>query len=327
MRKSGRSLRRFTLIACTLPLGLAPIGCSTNPATGRTQWDVLSRSEEIELGRAAAGELVDGYGGRVEAQALQGYCERVGAAMTPHTEADYPSLPWEFTLLDTDVINAFALPGGKVFISRGLASKLENEAQLAGILGHEIGHVTAEHADKRVGNQIALSLGVSLAAVAVSGADEEIVRVGVPVLVGTGGQLFALRFSRQEELEADRLGMRYMTRAGYNPRAQLGVMQILASESGERQTPEFLSTHPYPKTRVEHIRDLLRNEYRSAEQDPALEFHEARFESEFLRPLRAYAASRPLSPTSDRPLALSDPSGWCGVCAADASGGSGGSGE
>ncbi|MEC9372424.1 MAG: M48 family metalloprotease [Planctomycetota bacterium] len=286
-------MRLFAVALGVVSAAAALPGCATNPATGRTQWDVMSRAEEIELGEAAQGELVDGYGGRVRDESLQQYMTRVGMSMVPHTEADYPSLPWEFTLLESDVINAFALPGGKVFMTRGLAERLENEAQMAGVLGHEIGHVTAEHADKRVGNQLLISGIVIGAAVAAGQSDEDWVSAGVPLLVGAGGTAFALKFGRNEELEADALGMRYMSRAGYNPRGQLGVMQILAGASEGPRGPEFLSTHPYPETRIDRIRKRLQDEYPEADSG-RYAFYEERFESEFLAPLRRYQPTQPV---------------------------------
>jgi len=255
---------RFLVLALLGAAFLLP-ACVTNPATGRTQFNVLSREEEIALGTEASNELIPQYGGAYPDQSVQSYVDEVGARLVEHVEVEYADLPWEFTLLDSDVINAFALPGGKVFITRGLAAHFENEAQLAGVLGHEIGHVTAEHIDKRVANQTLVAAGVGITAVIVGeSTDEQWLRAAVPVVAGTAGQGFLLKFGRDEESESDRLGIRYMTRAGYNPRGQLGVMQVLAAASqGASRPPEFWSTHPYPQTRVDRIRRLLDEQYAS----------------------------------------------------------------
>jgi predicted Zn-dependent protease len=120
------------------------------PRDGERQFIALSRSQEIAMGTEAQPQLTEQYGGEVADQIATGYVTEVGQAMAALTEGDYPSLPWEFTLLDSDVINAFALPGGKVFLSRGLAARMRDEAQMAGVIGHEIGHVTARHINDRV---------------------------------------------------------------------------------------------------------------------------------------------------------------------------------
>lgn len=310
---------RFARCCVLLMVPLLPtslLGCTTNPATGARQFDILSRQQEIALGDEASPELIEGYGGAVQSESLQAYVTRVGSSMVPHTEADYASLPWEFTLLDTDVINAFALPGGKVFITRGLAGRMQNEAQLAGVLGHEIGHVTAEHADRRISGQLMLSLGVATAAALAGESDSDLVRAGVPLLVGTGGQVFALRFGRQEEIVADRLGMRYMSRAGYDPRSQLGVMQILGSASDGPRGPEFLSTHPHPETRIREIRKLIQREY--ADAGPSGGRFEQRYRDDFIEPLDAYLAKQPAEAgtSSTGMISPNDPARWCAACAA-----------
>ncbi|MCB9847661.1 MAG: M48 family metalloprotease [Phycisphaeraceae bacterium] len=270
--------RRLIVLTIAASL-LAPLaGCVTNAATGRRQFNSLSRAEEIQLGTEAAPQLAAEYGGPMGNASLQAYVRRVGMSMVPGVEGDYASLPWEFTLLDSDVINAFALPGGKVFITRGLAEKLDDEAELAGVLGHEIGHVTAEHADKRITSQMivaGIAIGVS---VATQDEDSEFLRVGVPALVGVGGQGFLLKFGRDEELQADGLGMRYMSRAGYDPSGQLDVMRVLAAASQGPRQPEWASTHPHPESRIKAIQQKLNNRYK----DVHGERYQNRYHNEFL---------------------------------------------
>jgi predicted Zn-dependent protease len=274
-----RKLLGVLLLSVTL---LPCIGCTTNAATGHRQFNSMSRAQEIELGTSAAPQLAAEYGGPVSDAALQAYVRRVGSSMLPYVEGDYASLPWEFTLLDSDVINAFALPGGKVFITRGLAVKLKDEAELAGVLGHEIGHVTAEHADKRVTSQMGVGLlGIGIG-VATKSQDNDFLRVGAPLLVGVGGQGFLLKFGRDEELQADGLGMRYMSRAGYDPAGQLDVMRVLQAESGGPAQPEFLGTHPLPETRIRAIEGKLGDKYKGTHG----ERHESRYRTEFLSKLK-----------------------------------------
>ncbi len=260
-------------------------GCTTNPATGRSILSTLSLSEEVALGAQASPEFMKEYGGPVPDAQLQGYVTNIGRAMAAQTEGDYPRVPWEFTLVNSDVVNAFALPGGKVFVTRGLAKKLSNEAQLAGVIGHEIGHVSAQHGNQRISQQTLFNIGMTVAAVVVSQSDNERVRqagaVGIPALQ-IGGNLVLLSYGREEELEADRLGVRYMSKVGYDPMGQLGVMQVLASLGGGQRQPEMLATHPDPQKRIEQIRALLAGEYAHTQNSPQFQLKEQEFRTQFL---------------------------------------------
>lgn len=254
-------------------------GCSTNPATGRLQFDTYSTQEEIALGNSAKPQLTKEYGGEIKDSVLRDYVTGVGTELAKHTEAYNPDLPWEFTVLDSPVINAFALPGGKVFISAGLLARMNNEAQLAGVLGHEIGHVTAQHTDERIGQALVVAGIAGAAGVAANNSDDDWAKV-VPVIVGVGGQGYLLRYNRGQELEADQLGMRYMARARYNPAGQKQVMQILEDsrvEAGGGTPPEWLSTHPYPETRIREINNLLATNFKKTQNNPEYSLHEERF--------------------------------------------------
>lgn len=317
-------LRMLAPIALLSVLVLLPAGgCSTNAATGRSVLTLMSRDEEIRLGSEAAPQFTEEFGGRVTSDALQQYVAAIGRRMAAETESHNPTLPWEFTLLDSNVVNAFALPGGKVFITRGLAKELTNEAQMAGVLGHEIGHVTAQHGNQRISSQLLYNAGLVVTAVIVSSSDNRTVRdvgaVGVPALA-IGGNLVLLKYGRDEELEADALGMRYMTNVGYNPRGQLEVMQTLARLSGGgSRPPEFLSTHPNPESRVERIQKALQDKYAFTQGNAGYGFFEERYRKDFLAPLgtlpppKAHGGAR--VPGAGE-VTLAPAAGWCGVCAA-----------
>ncbi len=294
----------FALVAL---LG-ALAGCVTNEATGRSQFNSLSREEEIALGDEAKGPLTEEYGGKVNKPDLQAYVTEVGTKMLPGTEGEYKTMPWEFTLLDSEVINAFALPGGKVFITRGLASKMTNEAQLAGVLGHEIGHVTAEHADKRISSQLIFTGILVGVAVAAGTSDDSAVAAGVPLLVGVGGTGFLMKFGREEELEADRLGVRYMTRAGYDPMGQVQVMEVLKEASKGAGQPEFMSTHPLPETRIERLKKLISEKYAQTQGNPEYQLYEIRYEQRYLSKMAMSARGGTVV------AGLGEPAEWCGVC-------------
>lgn len=307
---------RRILVLILAALVVLPLisGCAENAATGRRSLRILTRAEEIRIGSEAAPQFTEEFGGAVPSADLQAYVTGIGARMAAITEADNPSLPWSFTLLNSDVVNAFALPGGKVFITRGLASQLTNEAQIAGVIGHEIGHVTAQHGNQRVSNQIGFNVVLTAVAIGVGlSGDKDIEAagaIGIPALA-IGGNLVLLKYGRNEEVEADALGMRYMSRVGYHPRGQLEVMQLLAKLSGGERAPEILSTHPHPETRIERIRASLARDYANTDGDPAFQFHQERYRTQFLSRLSALPVAG-----SARRFVLASPGSWCATCAA-----------
>lgn len=298
-------------------------GCSTNLATGKKQLNVMSVQEEIALGNQAMPDLVTEYGGVVPDTILTKYVSKVGEHLSQQTEGDAPKLPWEFTLLDSDVINAFALPGGKVFISLALMAEMNNEAQLAGVLGHEIGHVTARHVNDRLTQQLGFSIVASILTRAATDSDYSQL---TELLVGVGGTGYLMKFSRDQESESDSLGMRYMARAGYNPKGQLQVMQILDAESKKNPggQPEFLSTHPLPQTRIDRIAKLLKTTFADTQNNPEFSFYEDRFQQTARARMdtlmqRNNKTGLQLFNTDNR-LAdanitlLDRPELWCGIC-------------
>lgn len=305
---------------------IAPLaGCTTNPTTGRSQLLAMSREEEIKLGKEAAPELTQEFGGRVQDQALQNYVANIGRQLAAVTEADNPSLPWEFTLLDSPVINAFALPGGKVFISRGLAEEMNNEAQLAAVLGHEIGHVTARHSNERYAQALGTSIGGTVIG-AIIGAAVTGDSGGAAVGAGAGatvGGIAGLSFSRDQEIEADRLGARYMERLNYDPSAAIEVQQILQRASaGQSRPPEILSTHPASQTRIDELQKRMDKYYAHTRNNPQYQKFEERFEREFLTPLkRLPPAKQAMGAGSTRGMLasaafgnLGHPALWCAHC-------------
>ena len=225
--------RAFLGIAAALA-ALAPLGC---------QAKYLSWQEEIAMGEQYKGELLKEMGGEVARADLREYVREIGMKLVQTTAQDDPgylNLPWEFFLLDSDVINAFALPGGKIYMSRGLAQLMTNEAQLAGVLGHEIGHVTARHTNERYSRAMNAQIGIGvLGAVLGSGAGELATQSAAQIT-----QIALLSYDRDQESESDLLGMRYMTRAGYNPVGQRDVMLILKSKAGGSNQPAFRFHRP-----------------------------------------------------------------------------------
>lgn len=283
----GIEASRFGIGFLIAGLFLPIAGCTKNLTTGRNQFDALSREQEISLGAQGKPEMVKEYGGEVAKAELRDYVREVGLGLVATTAQDDPSivqLPWEFTLLNSDVINAFALPGGKVFVSRGLAQKMTNEAQLAGVIGHEIGHVTARHINDRYTREMGAQLGLGVVGVLLGGES------GAADLTQLGGQIAQvalLSYSRKQELESDSLGMRYMTRAGYDPIGARQVMELLARESAGGKQPEFLSTHPHPESRIEQIDKLLAGPYVGMTGSAQFKTGEQEFRTRFLGKLAA----------------------------------------
>ena len=329
-------------LAAVLLAGV-PSACSTNPATGEMSFDVLSRDQEIAMGAQAGPEFTKEFGGAVTDATLQAYVRRIGADLAAKTEGDNPTLPWEFTLLNTKEINAFALPGGKIFFTRGLAERLSSEAEMAGVLGHEVGHVTARHANAGMARQGLTSLLISGTAAVLSDTAQgaqELQQIGEQV-----GGVILLKYSRDQESQADSLGMRYMVKCGYNPRAQRSVMEVLSKAMSGGRPAEILSTHPYPETRIALIDQALRTDYASVLAAPNRaaidQQHAARYTAEFLPKLNALpagAAPAPRGGAEGQGLApkrramldtetgvmtfervdLSKPAMWCAHCAAEA---------
>lgn len=306
-----RSLLQSACIAPLLLLVSVLVGCTTNPTTGRTAYYALSREQEIQVGEQYKAGMIEEFGGEVQRAELRQYVRDVGMRLVATVGQDDPamsSLPWEFVLLDSDVVNAFALPGGKVFMSRGLAQRMTNEAQLAGVLGHEIGHVTAQHTSERFGD----AKGTSLVAGAVSVLFGATLGVDVSGFAEQVAGITLASYGRDQENEADALGMRYMVRAGYDPVGQLQVMQILASLDKTGRPPEFLSTHPYPEKRIENIEGKLRNEYAFTQGNSQFKTGEQEFRVNFLSKLSAaYPPGREEDPAM-RAFAMSR-----GLCTAD----------
>lgn len=314
-------MRRWVRVAGLMLLGalmVLPVGCTTNPATGERAFTLYSWEDEKKMGAEAAAGLAEQFGGEVESAIPSGYVVEVGMRLTEGVEEGVPELDWEFTLLNTDVINAFALPGGKVFFTRGLAERLSDEAEMAGVLGHEIGHVTARHGNQRISKQLgfnALLVGAAVA-VGVSDSDSDVRKYGQVAVPGLaiGGNLVLLKYGRDDESEADMLGMRYMERAGYDPSGQLRVMEVLEAASTGARPIEWLATHPFPETRIERISQILREQYPDAGNPSVYRINSEEYQRKMLTPLSK------LEPAPDAQASLLDfPELWCGHCRAVAS--------
>jgi len=271
------AIKRFALVMFTAVALSAPMtGCTTNPATGQTQLNMLSESEEIQIGQEAAPQFLKQGGGKIPDQAVQAYVAGIGQRLASVSER--PDLPWEFHVLNSPVINAFALPGGKVFITRGLMEKLENEAELAGVLGHEVGHVTAQHIGQQMSRQMLLQIGLQVAGAATE-------QAWINTALGAGGNLYLLKFGRDQESQSDALGLRYMTEIGYDPRGLLGVLEVLAAQSSGGGV-EMLQTHPLPSTRIDRVRELINSDFAFAVNNAQYTLAKTAYQQKALAPMK-----------------------------------------
>jgi predicted Zn-dependent protease len=231
--------------------------CSTeyNPVTGEEQHIALTPEQEIAMGLQAVPQMAQQHGGLHPDPQLQALVDRVGNKIVGESRAGETDWAFEFHLLrDPRVVNAFALPGGQVFVTHALFERFETEGQLAGVLGHEIGHVVARHSAQRIAKQ-QLTQGLT-GAVMVSSGSADSAQVAAMV-----GQMVNMSYGREDELQSDSLGVLFMSQAGYDPRAMIGVQEILAASAGGAAPPEFMSTHPSTGNRIQTIEAAIAEVY------------------------------------------------------------------
>ena len=237
----------------------------TNPITGEVQHVSISPEQEVAIGLQSAPRMVQQHGGLHPDRRAQEHVKMVGERLVRNSVVTRSDYQYAFHLLrDERVVNAFALPGGQVFITAALYGQLENEDQLAGVLGHEIGHVIHRHGAERIA-KMELTQGLSGAAVIASG------DYGTSQAAQMIGNLINMKYGRDQELESDDFGVRIMVEAGYNAAELIGVMDILERASGGQRRSEFMSTHPNPENRRDKIRQAI-EKYESGVYEVGLPF-------------------------------------------------------
>ncbi len=230
-----------------------------NAVTGETQYIDITVDQEIALGLQAAPQMAAEFDGLDASAADQAIVDDVGNAIVASSPAGQTPYEFDFHLLaDTETINAFALPGGQVFITRALYDKFQTEGELAGVLGHEIAHVVARHSAEHIA-KAKLTEGLTGAAVIATYDPQNPASAGSAQVAMLLGQLINLKFGRDDELESDFLGVCFMNDSGYNPQEMVRVMQVLAESRQGNQPPEFFSTHPNPDQRIERIQAAVQN--------------------------------------------------------------------
>ncbi|MGH7700383.1 MAG: M48 family metalloprotease [Gemmatimonadales bacterium] len=245
----SRRLPRAVAVAALAALALS--GCARNPVTGGLELSLISESQEIRMGREYDPQVIATMGLYPDS-ALQRHVQELGTRLAARSER--PQLPWTFRVVDDPVVNAFALPGGFIYVTRGILAHFKSEAELAAVLGHEIGHVTARHSARQLSRQQLAQIGLAVGSI-VSPEVERFSGIAGAAL----GVLF-LKHGRDDERQADDLGLRYMRRGGFDAREMPDVFTMLERVSaahGGGRTPEWLSTHPNPENRRARIEQQI----------------------------------------------------------------------
>jgi predicted Zn-dependent protease len=247
----GRSRLIIAVVIALMALITYFSSTTENPVTGEKQRVAMTPEQEIALGYKSAPQMAAQMGGLSQNPQARALVQRLGEKLVAQSFAAKSPYKFSFHVLaDPRTINAFALPGGPVFITEGLVRLLKTEAELAGVIGHEIGHVIARHSSEHLAQQ-QLTQGL-LGALVVGSGDYTTAQIGQMV-----GSMINMSYGRDDELEADALGIRIMAEGGYDPRAMIRVMEVLAKASGGSRQPEFFATHPAPENRAARIKQEI----------------------------------------------------------------------
>jgi predicted Zn-dependent protease len=257
-------LIKFIIALLLGAVSLVTYWCNTedNEFTGESQHVDMTVEQEIALGLQAAPQMADQYGGLHPDQQAAQEVKAIGQRLVQNTRVSNSPYQFDFHLLaDEQTVNAFALPGGQIFITAGLLRRLSSEAQLAGVLGHEIGHVVARHSAEQLA-KAKLTQGLTGAAAIATYDPENPASRGGAVVAAMVGKLLNMSYGREDELESDRLAVQLTGTAGYDPRAMIEVMRVLEEASGGAGGgPEFMQTHPNPGNRMAEIERAIQQEY------------------------------------------------------------------
>lgn len=275
-------MRRFLAPLLLFSVLFAAPACTTNPATGESSFTAfMSPEDERRVGAQEHPKLVQQFGGGYDAGNVGPYVDRIGQSLARFAEVQ--DVPYTFTVLDDDDINAFALPGGYVYVTRGLLALASNEAELASVLGHEIGHITARHAAQRYSSATAANLGIGVLGIlgAIAGLPPSVAQATGSGLQA-GAAIYLQSYSRDQELEADRLGMRYMTQAGYDPEAMATFFRKLdawsrlesltVGDPGAADRFDIMASHPRTGDRVQQAAQIA-----ASQQQPGEELRQAAY--------------------------------------------------
>ncbi|KAA9354940.1 M48 family metallopeptidase [Larkinella humicola] len=251
--RAGRLI--FGLIAALIAVFTYFSNTQENPVTGEKQHISLTPEQEVQLGLESAPQMAQQFGGLYPDEKVQQSVKRVGQKIVNST--DVKNSPYQFdfhVLADNQTVNAFAVPGGQIFITAALLDKLKNEDQLAGVLGHEITHVVGRHSAEQIAKQQLTQGLAGAAAIATEDPNSPGRNSAIAAYVAN---LIGLKYGRDDEIESDQLGVRWMVESGYNPEAMIDVMEVLKAAGGPNRPSEFMSSHPDPDNRIQRIQEAI----------------------------------------------------------------------
>lgn len=257
--------KQFLVILSLLLLS----ACAINPVTGKQELRFISDSEEVSLGRLSMPEVEATYGGVYNSKELNDYINKIGQKLARVSHR--PQLQYSYKVLNSNIVNAFALPGGFVYITRGLLEKLESECEVAAVLGHETGHVAARHSAKRLeqalGFEFITSFILERSDKSKSSKEKRMKEIASVIFT-----VIQLGYSREDEYQADELGLEYMYIAGYHPHCMVDMLEILKKEEKRSMSKfeEFFSTHPSTEHRLKEIEELIRKKFPNADKEENL---------------------------------------------------------
>lgn len=261
-----REFLKWSAIA-SVPGGMFLSGCAVDPVTGKQQLMMMSRDQEIAVDKQQSPYQFSSDYGKIQDHDLNRYVSEVGNKMLPHVHR--PDMPYNFQCVNATYINAYAFPGGSIAVTRGILLELENEAELAALLGHELGHVNARHTAEQVSKSTISSAIIGGLAIL---ADTQASGLGqlTQQLGGLGQGLFLAKYSRDNEREADRLGHQYMVAGGYGSKGMVGLMEMLDSMNKEKPSSAavLFSTHPMSDERLSAARERDQGEYAHTAKSP-----------------------------------------------------------
>ena len=258
--------RQFIRTGSMAVAGAALAGCAKNPVTGESQLMLVSEQQEIQMDKQASPQQLSTDYGVVQSMNLDDYVGKVGKSLSDTSHR--PHMPYNYNVVNANYVNAYAFPGGTIACTRGILLEVDNEAELAALLGHEIGHVNARHTASRMSSQILISGAAGLGGALIGAKYGNTWGAVAGGLGGLGAGLLLASYSRDDERQADALGMQYMTNAGYNPDGMIGLMDMLNEqhETEPSALEVMFSTHPMSSERLATARKMANTKYLSARQ-------------------------------------------------------------
>ena len=268
-----RNPRLFIAIAIALFGAFSYFGSSSkNEVTGEVQRVSMTPDQEIALGLQSSPQMMEEFGGELGHPSIDQYVEAVGQRVVQRSAAARGPYKYDFHVLrDPQTVNAFALPGGQISITLGLLRRLKNEAELAGVLGHEVGHVVGRHSAEQISKQRFAQTLVGAVGVASYDPNRPMGGAQAAAMAAMVAQMVNMKYGREDELQSDSMGVQFLSQSGYDARGMIDLMKVLAEAGGGGNRPEFASSHPSPENRIARLQELIQKSGRGAGADVGAE--------------------------------------------------------